>query len=229
VNFSQLLTGWLLPASASTYGPKIDSIYYFILWVTGIFFVLTEVLLITFSIRYRRKEGRKALYSHGNTTLELIWTTVPALLLVYMGLASQTLWSQLRQPSQFPGEALQIKVMAEQWLWHFKYAGEDGQFDTDDDVNVDNNIHIPQDRPVKFEVHAQDVIHGFYIPALRVHQDTVPGIASTVWVQANKAGDYDIRCTQFCGTNHYEMKGQVTVESPDNFKTWLASTKESSF
>src|SRR4051812_41307404 len=99
--FSKFLTGWVLPAPASPFGPRIDAVYYFILWVTGIIFVGTEAALVLFSIRYRRREGKKAYYSHGNTTIEIIWTAIPAMLLVYMGIASQTLWSELRQPSRF--------------------------------------------------------------------------------------------------------------------------------
>lgn len=229
MNFSQLISAWLLPTAVSTYGPRIDSIYYFILWVTGIIFVLTEATLVFFSIRYRHKEGRKAYYSHGNTRIEILWTAIPAMILVYMGFVSQDLWSQLRQTQRFPQNPLVIRVMAEQWLWHFKYAGPDGEFNTDDDIKTDNSAHIPLDQPVRFELTAQDVIHGFYLPDMRVHQDAVPGLTSSVWVQANKLGTYDIRCTQFCGTNHYQMRGDITVSSAGDFKAWLASAKASEF
>jgi cytochrome c oxidase subunit 2 len=218
--FSKFLTGWVLSAPVSTYGARIDSVYYFILWVTGIVFVLTEVALIVFSIRYRRREGRKSYYIHGNTRMEIIWTTIPALLLVYMGVASQNLWSELRQPKLFPANALTIEVNAEQWLWHFKYPN---------DISVDNAFHIPVNQPVRFEITAQDVIHGFYLPDLRVHQDAVPGMMSSVWVEANKTGAYDLRCTQFCGTNHYQMKGRITVDSPADYKSWQESVKAAAF
>jgi cytochrome c oxidase subunit II len=229
VNFSQFLTSWILPTPVSTYGARIDSIYYLILWVTGIIFVATEVTLIYFAIKYRRKDGQKALYSHGNTKLEIVWTVIPALFLIYMGLASQTLWSDLRSASKFPANPLVIRVLGEQWLWHFKYAGEDGKFDTDDDLNVQNSFHIPVDTPVRFELASQDVIHGFFLPDLRLHQDAVPGLTSLLWVQVNKPGSYELRCTQFCGTNHYEMKGQLTVDSAEDYKTWMASAKAESF
>ena len=75
----------------------------------------------------------------------------------------------------------------------------------------------------------QDVIHGFYIPALRINQDAVPGLTSTVWVQADKTGQYELRCTQFCGTNHYQMKGQLTVDTPEEFQAWLKSAKAAAF
>jgi len=194
--------------------------YYLILWITGAIFVLTEAALVIFSIRYRHREGRKAHYTHGNTRIEIIWTTIPALILVYMGFASQNLWSELRQPGKFPSNPLIIKVQAEQWLWHFKYP---------DDTTVENSFHIPIDQPVRFEVTSQDVIHGFYLPDFRVHQDAVPGLTSLVWLQANKLGTYDIRCTQFCGTNHYQMKAQITVDKPEDYQAWLANAKATAF
>jgi cytochrome c oxidase subunit 2 len=229
VNFSTFLSGWVLKPSVSTFGPQIDSIYYVILWITGIIFVLTEAALVLFSILYRQKEGKKAHYTHGNTTVEIIWTTIPALLLVYMGIASQNLWSQMRQPSLFPSNPTVIKVLAEQWIWHFRYPGPDGVFGTEDDIVVDNSFHVPLDQPVRFEVTAQDVIHGFYLPDLRVHQDAVPGLTSLVWLQANKVGAYDLRCTQFCGTNHYQMKGEMTVDTPQDYQAWLANSKAAAF
>jgi cytochrome c oxidase subunit 2 len=227
--FSKFFTGWLLTPSASVFGPRVDSIYYFILWVTGLIFVGTEAALIYFSIKYRRREGQKAYYTHGKTTVEIIWTTIPAIILVYMGIASQNLWSELRQTSRFPANAATIHVLAEQWLWHFKYPGPDGQFGTEDDIAVDNSFHVPIGQPVRFDITAQDVIHGFYLPDLRVHQDAVPGLNVQVWLEANKLGVYEIRCTQFCGTNHYQMRGEISVDKPEDYQAWLNSTKAAAF
>jgi len=223
------LTGWLLPPSASSFGPRIDNLYNLVLWITGVVFVLTEAALIYFSIRYRRKEGQKALYSHGSTFAEVIWTAVPAVILVVLGIMSQNIWSDVRYPKNFPPNALVVKVHAEQWLWHFTFAGPDGIFGTADDLTVENAFHLPVNQPVRFEVESQDVIHGFYIPALRIHQDVVPGLVGSLWAEPNTEGTYDVRCTQFCGTNHYQMKGEVTVESLENFNKWVAGAKAEAF
>jgi cytochrome c oxidase subunit 2 len=143
--------------------------------------------------------------------------------LVALGVMSQNLWAKLRQPSNFPEPALTVHVMAEQWLWHFKYDAPDGQID------VQNDFHIPAGKNVRFELNSQDVIHGFYLPDLRINQDAVPGVTSTVWVQVDKPGTFELRCTQFCGTNHYQMKGQLTVDSPEDFQAWLKSSKAATF
>jgi cytochrome c oxidase subunit II len=220
---SKIFSGWLLAPSVSTYGPQIDQLYNIVLLITGVVFVLTEASLIYFAFRYRAKAGQKAFYSHGSTSAELIWTAVPAAILVALGVMSQNLWAKLRQPTNFPEPAMTVRVMAEQWLWHFKYDGPDGE------VEVQNDFHIPVGKNVRFELNSQDVIHGFYLPDLRINQDAVPGITSTVWVEVDKPGQYELRCTQFCGTNHYQMKGQLTVESPDEFQAWLKSSKAAAF
>jgi len=191
--------------------------------MTGIVFVLTEATLIYFCFRYRARPGQKASPSHGSTRAEIIWTAIPAAILVVLGIMSQTLWAKLRQPKNFPESAIVVRVMAEQWLWHFKYAAPDGE------IEVQNDFHIPVNQPVRFELTSQDVIHGFYIPALRVNQDAVPGITSTVWVEANQTGQYELRCTQFCGTNHYQMKGQLTVDTTEEFQAWLKNAKAAAF
>jgi len=220
---SKILSGWLIAPSASTYGPQIDHLYNIVLLITGVFFVLTEAGLIYFSIKYRAKPGKKAYYTHGSTRAEVIWTAVPAAILIALGAMSQNIWAKIRQPKNFPEPAITVRVTAEQWLWHFKYDGPDGE------VEVQNDFHIPVGKNVLFELHAQDVIHGFYIPDLRINQDAVPGIVSTVWVQVDQPGQYELRCTQFCGTNHYQMKGQLTVESPEEFQAWLKSSKAAAF
>ncbi len=220
---SKIFSGWLLAPSASTYGPSVDQLYNLVLLITGVIFVFTEAALFYFSFRYRARPGRKAYYSHGSSRAEFIWTMVPALILVALGFMSQSLWAKIRQPKNFPEPDLTVNVMAEQWLWHFKYQGPEGE------VVVENDFHIPVGKNVRFVLNSQDVIHGFYIPDLRINQDAVPGITSSVWVMANKIGQYELRCTQFCGTNHYQMKGTLTVEGPEEFQAWLKGAKASAF
>ena len=219
----------LLSPSASSYGPRIDHLYYIVLWITGAVFILTESALILFSVRYRRQEGKKAFYTHGSIKAEVIWTLIPTVILVSLAFMSQSLWSELRYPTHFPPGAVTIRVLAEQWVWHFTYPGPDGVFGTVDDITVDNDFHVPLGQTVRLEAASQDVIHGFYLPALRVHQDVVPGMTTPLWVMATQKGSYDLRCTQFCGTNHYQMKGQMIVEDPADFQTWLSGVKASSF
>lgn len=220
---SKILSGWLLGPSASSYGPQIDQLYHIVLLITGVAFVLSEAALIWFSLRYRARAGGKALYSHGSGKAEAIWTAVPAVILVALGFMSQSIWAKIRQPQNYPAPDLTVRVMAEQWLWNFKVDGPSGE------IEAQNSLHIPVGKNVRFELQAQDVIHGFYIPELRVHQDAVPGMTSSVWVQATKVGTYELRCTQFCGTNHYQMKGEIIVDTPEDFKAWVDHAKAEAF
>lgn len=220
---SKIFSGWLLGPSASSFGPQVDQLYNLVLLITGIAFVLSEAALIWFSFKYRAKSGQKALYSHGSVTAEAIWTAVPAAILIVLGFMGQNLWAKLRQPAKFPTPDLTIRVMGEQWLWHFKIDSPSGE------IEAQNAFHVPVGKMVRFDLQSQDVIHGFYIPELRVHQDAVPGMTSSVWVQPTKTGSYEIRCTQFCGTNHYQMKGQIVVDTPEDFQAWTATTKSEAF
>jgi cytochrome c oxidase subunit 2 len=221
---SNLLSGWLLAPSVSTLGPDIDHLYNLVLLLTGVIFVLTEGTLVWFCLRYRAKPGQKAASSHGNPQAEMIWTAVPAAIMIALGIMSQNLWAKLRQPANFPEPEIVVKVMAEQWLWHFKYTMPDGS-----EIESQNDFHIPVGKKVRFELTSQDVIHGFYIPDLRINQDAVPGITSSVWAEATQTGQHELRCTQFCGTNHYQMKGELTVDTPEQFQAWLQASKASAF
>ena len=221
---STLLSGWLLAPSVSTYGPGIDHLYNIVLVLTAIVFVLTEAALVLFCFRYRARPGQAVEPSHGSTKAEIIWTTIPALIMITLGFMSQNLWAKLRpQAAAMPAADVTVQVSAEQWLWNFRVATPTGEIDTQ------NEVHIPVNQRVRFELSAKDVIHGFYIPDLRINQDTVPGITSSIWVQATRTGQFEIRCTQFCGTNHYQMKGRLTVDSPEDYQAWLNNAKAEAF
>jgi cytochrome c oxidase subunit 2 len=220
---SNILSGWLMAPSASIVGPQIDQLYNIVLAITGVVFVLTELTLIYFCFSFREKPGQKASSTHGSTKAEMIWTAVPAAILIVLGFMSQNLWAKLRQPKNFPEPDVVVRVMAEQWLWHFKYNGPDG------DIEVQNDFHIPVGKIVRFELTSQDVIHGFYIPDMRINQDAVPGLTTSIWVEATRTGQFELRCTQFCGTSHYQMKGQLTVDTPDDFQAWLKTSKAAAF
>lgn len=214
--------GFIPPEGVSTYAGDVDKFYYIVLGLTGAIFVITELLLFGFSIAYRKRPGRKAHYTHGSHTLEFWWTLIPTLILLYLGISSEMLWAKMRL-ADIPEDAYTIEVKAEQWTWSFRYPGDDGELHTDDDLEVLNQLHIPAGRVVRFDIKSKDVLHGFYIPQLRVHQDTVPGLTTSLWVEATKTGEYDVLCTQFCGSEHYQMKGRLTVHTQEDFDAWLAA------
>jgi len=217
--------GGLLP-QASTFGPGVDSLFMLVLIVTGVAFVLVEGLLIYFLIRYRSRPGQKAAYVHGNHRVELVWTIIPGIMLFSLALYQRGAWTNIKQQLPNESQSVLVAVNAKQFEWHATYAGDDGRLDTEDDVVAPINIlHAPVDQPVIVRLTSQDVIHSFFIPAFRLKQDAVPGMNIRLWFQATEAGQFEIACAELCGLGHYRMRGQVTVESADDFKAWLADVK----
>lgn len=213
---------WMrLPEGVSSYSGKIDGMFHLITWITGIVFVIVEGLLLFFVFRYRRKEGRKAHYTHGNNRLEVIWTIIPALICVVLALLSRRTWADIKQ--NMPKDAMPIEITAEQFSWTIVYPGPDGRFGTADDIVSLNQLHFPVGRPVVATLRSKDVIHSFFLPEFRVKQDAVPGMSTRIWFDGMRTGHWEIACAELCGLGHYRMKGFVTVETPEEFDKWLAS------
>lgn len=213
---------WTLPEQASTYAGRIDGIFNLILWITGIVFVAVEVTLVVFLVKYRAREGGRATYTHGSNRLEVIWTIIPALILVFLAIISQDSWAYIR--NHFPQKGTLIDITAEQFAWNIRYPGPDGKFNTADDILTLNQLHIPVDQPAIISLHSKDVIHSFFLPEFRIKQDAVPGLTTRVWVQPLHTGHWEIACAELCGLGHYRMKGYLTVDTPEDFQKWLAQT-----
>lgn len=211
---------WLLPESASTFGPEMDRMYYVILVITGVVFVLTELTLVYFLWKYRHREGHRAEPVHGNVKAEIIWTTIPFLIVLGIAFASRGSWDRMKNPANIPADAMEVRVVAKQFEWNATYAGADGQFDTGDDFTVLNRLYVPVDRPVRVNLQSEDVIHSFFLPEMRVKQDVVPGMEIAVWFQPVQAGEFTIGCAELCGIGHTRMRGILTVQSAADFRTW---------
>ena len=209
-----------LPEAITTTAPAIDQLFYFVLWVTGIVFVLVQGTLLYFLFKYRKRPGVAAGYTHGNHLVEIIWTVIPAAILIALATYSQKVWSQVRGTP--PPQDLEIEITAEQFAWNIRYTGPDGKLGTPDDVTTINQLHLPVQKSVLVHIKSKDVIHSFFVPQFRMKQDAVPGITGRIWLTATKTGNYEIACAELCGLGHYRMRGFLTIESPEAFKTWLA-------
>lgn len=213
---------WILDPSFSTFGPDIDRMYYIILAITGVVFVVTEALLIYFLIRYRKKEGQKAEYAHGSTKAEIVWTAVPFVIVLVLALMSRPIWDDIKDPDRIPENSYEIHMSARQFEWEATYAGADGEFGTDADFQLLNRINVPVNRPVLILLQAEDVIHSFFAPELRVKQDAVPGMVIPVWFEITEPGEYVLGCAELCGTGHFQMEGVIVAQTDAEFETWLA-------
>jgi cytochrome c oxidase subunit 2 len=212
------MLSWL-PENVSTFGGEVDFLFYLIYYITGAVFILVTVTLLAFLVLYRRREGRRAIYSHGNTTLEIIWTTIPAIILLVLSLMSQSSWARIK--GHIPPWDLEVQVTSKQFNWEMLYPGPDGKFGTGDDLMLENELHVPVGKVVRVHLKSKDVIHSFFVPNLRLKQDTVPGREILAWFQATKPGKYEIPCSQLCGFGHSGMKGWLYVHTPEEYEKWV--------
>jgi cytochrome c oxidase subunit 2 len=207
-----------LPEDVSTYGGEIDSLFYLIYYITAVTFILVTVLMIVFLVMYREREGRRATYTHGNTTLEIIWTIVPAAILIVLSFMSVTTWAKVKREA--PASDFEVQVTAKQFNWEVLYPGKDGKLGTEDDVKFDNDLHVPVNKVVRVHLTASDVIHSFFIPNLRFKQDAVPGRTVLGWFEATKPGKYELPCAELCGFGHSGMRGWLFVHSAEEYAKW---------
>ncbi|MCB9913818.1 MAG: cytochrome c oxidase subunit II [Planctomycetes bacterium] len=214
--------GWWMQPEVSTFGQDVDFLFYLILGMVTFFFVLTEMLLFWFVWRYSKKDSSKAVYTHGSHKLEMLWTAVPAGLLVLIAFFQMSTWAEMRFKGSFPEGEPFAHVWASQFDWRFQYPGADGEFGTMDDLESPYEFVVPVNQPVKFVLHSRDVIHSFSVPAFRLKQDAMPGLAIPVWFQAEEIGEYDLVCMELCGWGHYKMAGKVRVVSEEDYRAYMA-------
>ena len=213
---------WWLPDAGSTFAGPIDTLFLAILIITGIALVVVEVGLVTFVIKYRARPGRKAFYTHGSTRAEVIWTAIPAVTMVALGLISNHYWVLIKDKKSIPPNAHQLGVHAKQFEWQVTYPGPDEKLGTSDDFTVRNQLHVIVNEPTAVDLTAEDVIHSFFVPEWRLKQDAVPGMHIMAWFQPTKTGEYEIGCAELCGMGHYRMRARVFVHTPEEYKAWVA-------
>lgn len=210
------------PHDISTFGPSIDSIFLLIFWITVITWVLVMGAMIVFMVRYRTRPGRKAEYIEGNSKLEITWTTATLVILVALALLSRKTWADIKENGP-PGEMF-YKVTAKQFNWEITYPGPDGKLGTKDDVTIENEFHVPVNKVIRLQLESKDVIHSFFVPNMRLKQDAVPGRTIEVWFKVTESGQWEIPCAELCGFGHSGMKGNLTVQSQEDYDKWLKDT-----
>lgn len=229
--------GIRLPRDVSETGHNIDHLYWFILWLTGIVFIATEGALFWFLWKYNADSNPKpAKFTHGSHYLEIVWTILPAVTLLFIALYQMNAWAdaKMRVPAAFlaNGErdpnVVELEVQARQFEWRIRYPGQGAKSKLGDSDNLFtvNDIHVPVGKTVLVQLKSADVLHSFFLPNLRVKQDAVPGMRIPVWFKPLEIGRYDLPCAELCGWGHYKMKGQLTVESDEDFQKWLEDLKK---
>lgn len=230
-----------LPENINDHGHVIDSLFNFILYLTGAIFIATGLVLFWFLWKYDAAQNAEPVkYSHGSHVLEVVWSILPAATLLFIAIYQMDAWAdaKLDRPEQSRTAGADGKlntdddvivfkpplaeVTGRQFEWRIRYAAADGILGTEDDVQIVNELHIPKGEEIVLRIKSQDVLHSFFLPNLRIKQDVVPGMKQHVWFRANRTGVYDIVCAELCGWGHYKMRGRLTVEERETFDRWLA-------
>ena len=238
---------WWLPTGASAAAAAIDHQFAFTFVIMGVVFLAAQLSLGLIVYLYRDQgDSRKAVYSHGNTTLEIVWTTLTAILFIGLNLMGSPTWASERFRPAVP-DATRVEVTGMQFAWYFRYPGADGKFgatkpeledasaggegalglDPSDPASKDDVVSgvmvVPVGREVEVILRVHDVIHSFFVPNMRFKQDAVPGLAIHMHFTPIQTGSYEIACAELCGLGHYKMHGLVKVVSQDEFDKWLAA------
>jgi cytochrome c oxidase subunit 2 len=200
----------LWPAQASTAASRVDALFLFLVALTIFFSVLIAGLLVSFALKYRSRGGAtKAVPIEGSTKLELLWSIIPLVIVMFTFAWGADIFVSLKRP---PDDTMDVHVIGKQWMWKLQHPSGRSEI---------NELHVPVGRPVRLIMTSQDVIHSFFVPAFRIKQDVLPGRYTTVWFEATKPGKYHLFCTEYCGTKHAEMGGWVYVMEPAAFQEWL--------
>jgi len=236
--------GWWLPPDVSVHGPEIDAIIMVLHYFMLLLFLGWGSFLVYTLWRFRARPGHKADYhgiqTHASSYVEAIVVVVEVVILVGMSIP---VWAALKGNPPADSEAdVVVRIVAEQFAWNVHYPGPDGKFGkTDvaladasnplglvpddpngkDDITTINQFHFPVHKKILVHLTAKDVIHSFWMPAMRVKQDAIPGNTVPLWFEARDTGQFEISCAQLCGLGHYRMKGFFSVDTDEQYQAWL--------
>ena len=244
-----------LPEPSSEHGMWIRRMFFWTLVATVPVFVGAHIALFYFSYKYKGEKGKKALYYPENHRLELLWTVIPAIVMIFLVYEGMRNWYKIFGPE--PEETMIVETTAQQFAWTFRYAGDDNELgqksvalisaenklgqDWSDERNHDDFIademHLQVGKPVMVKINSIDVLHSFYLPHFRVKMDAVPGIPTQFWFVPTKTTEqmrqemddpdfvYELACAELCGQSHFNMRKVVVVEEEEDFKKWWAEQK----
>ncbi len=216
-----LLIDWF-PEAASTQSGPIDTLWDVLLIVSVPVFVIVTVVVV-FSVKwFRMRPGEEQMDGepiHGNTRLEVIWTTIPSIIIAALVVYAYLVLVDIEKaPAEGSAKERRVHVQARQFAWQFRYAekGADGK------QIVSDVLYLPEDESVMFDIDAEDVLHDFWVPAFRLKIDAVPGVTTHYRVTPDKPGKYSVVCAELCGLGHAFMRTDVVVLSRKDFDTWVS-------
>jgi cytochrome c oxidase subunit 2 len=204
---------WLMPFQASSRAVLVDDLFRFMIAIAVVIFLIVEGALVFAVLRFRRRPGddSDAAPVHGNNTLEIVWTLIPAVIVAVISVYSYQVLNEVERPGEDP---IVVEIIGRQFFWEFRYP-ESGV--------TAQELHLPVNRTAIFQLTSGDVIHSFWVPEFRVKRDATPGQISELIITPSEIGRYPIRCAELCGPGHAAMVADAVVESPADFEAWLAA------
>jgi len=234
-----------MPVGVTTLSAETYAIHMMVFWWCVAIAVLVFGVMIYSLIKHRKAAGAKAATFSHSMTAEIIWTTIPIIILLVMTIPSAELLIKL-EDSRDPD--LTVVTTAYQWRWHYAYQGEDVEFfsslsrssaaarrkgsgidpETVENylLDVDRPLVVPKGAKVRFLITSNDVVHAWWVPELAIKKDAVPGFMNETWFQAETVGVYRGQCAELCGMDHGYMPIVVEVVEPEAFAVWLADEKD---
>ena len=202
----------ILPTAGAEISKEVDQMFHFIHLLSLFFGLMITAGFVLFAILYRRKNNEEAsAKKHHNYFLEFTWSFIPFLIFMFMFGWGWSVYSKMRSERK---NALEVHVYGQMWNWDFAY--KNGK-------RTAGTLYIPVNTPVKLIMSSRDVIHSFFVPAFRIKQDVLPGRYTALWFKAVKKGLFNVFCTEYCGTGHYNMNAKVHVMDRQTWEKWLAS------
>ena len=246
---------WFPGGSNSPLGLKIDDLFNLILVIVTVVFIGTQFVLgyVLWKGAHIKKD-EDVLYTHGSHKLEVIWTILPSVVLLFIALYQMDVWAEYRVQSIFPEKAVNqpiAEVTARQFEWRIRYPDPTREFTGKEDVEdwlknprptdlyTVNDLHVPAGKPVLIHLRSGDVQHSFFLPELRIKQDAIPGTIIPIWFEIQnqtkkydesiKGFSYELVCAELCGWGHYKMKARVVGQPEDEYKKYLLQLQEEQF
>jgi cytochrome c oxidase subunit II len=202
-------------SGASNMAAGVDKAFVFIFSVAAVFITGITALMIYMLIHFARKKGKEPMKFTGSVTLEIIWTVVPLILVMFMFHFG---WTGFRNMRKVPADAMNVTAVGRMWQWEFDYGN--GMKSKD--------LILPVNKAVKVNLKSEDVNHSLFIPAFRVKEDVIPGYANYLWFIPTQVGEFEIECSEYCGLLHSGMLAKAKILEQADYDTWFKNFKATS-
>jgi cytochrome c oxidase subunit II len=209
-----VLVPWL-PEQASVQRERMDPLFWLVTWISVAIFALVAAVIVYAAVRFRARpdDDSDGVPIHGHTGLEVVWTAIPALLVLVIAVFSSVV---LYRNERVSDDALNVRVTTQQFAWTFEYP----------DGTASGRLGLPVGRDVVLELRSRDVIHSFWVPEFGQKQDAVPGIRTRLVITPTRVGTFPVICAELCGLGHALMRSFAIVMEPDEFEAWLEEQAE---